>query len=377
MEMPQPSVLDSAFALCLDKLEHIRHLPEFPYATAQGVWQTVTPSEIGFMPAHGSWTVGFTPGMLWLAYRATGDIAYANQALERCRQFLHRKDDDSTHDLGFVFYPSYVQGYELTEEPMLREGAVQAARTLARRFDPRGKFLRAWGPLGTEDRSGETTIDAMMNVALLYWAAEVAGEPWLAEVANMHAMTSSRTLVRRDGGTYHGYEFEPETGKPVRGFTHQGYADESTWPRGQAWGIYGYARSARQASQPEFLRIAEQLADNFLIRLPDDKIPYWDFDDPAIPNVPRDSSAGAIAASGLLELASHEDNPAAATIYRRAATEVLTALYEDSTSRDRPAWQGALMHGTWHRKAGFAVDESLMFGEYYFMEALMKATRTA
>lgn len=368
-----PDSLREAFAFGLRKLETIRALSDFPYATRGGVWQTTRPDELGFMPAHGSWTVGFTPGLLWLAHRASGRHEYAEEALDRCRRFLARKDDDTTHDLGFVFYPSYVQGYQITGEAWLRDGALQAARTLARRFNPAGRFLRAWGPLDTDERAGETTIDAMMNLALLYWAAEAAGEPQLAEIATAHAETSSRTLVRPDGSTYHVYHFDPRSGQPLHGSTHQGYADSSTWPRGQAWGIYGFARSARQAGRPDFLRVAERLADYFLRRLPQDGVPFWDFDDPSIPAAPRDSSAGAIAASGLLELARNEDDPSAAARYRQAAIELLTALWERASSRGQPEQQGILLHGTWHRRAGFAVDESLIFGEYYFMEALAKA----
>jgi unsaturated chondroitin disaccharide hydrolase len=367
------TALREAFDYCLEKLEIIRRLWDFPYATKDGVWQTTSPDELGFMPAHGSWTVGFTPGMLWLAHRATGRAEYADEALARCRRFLARKDDDSTHDLGFVFYPSYVRGYRITGQAWLRDGAVAAARTLARRYNPAGRYLRAWGRLDTDERAGETTIDAMMNLALLYWAAGVTGDGRLAEIASAHAETTARTLVRPDGSTYHVYELDPRTGEPRRGFTHQGYADWSTWPRGQAWGIYGFARSADQAARPDFLRVSERLADHFLRRLPDDRVPFWDFDDPAIPDAPRDSSAGAIAASGLLELATDEDDPAAAARYRQAAVELLLDLYRHASSRGRPEQQGILLHGTWHKAANFAVDESLMFGDYYFMEALARA----
>lgn len=373
MHTTHASVPHEAFALCLEKLEGIRQLPDFPYATRAGSWQTVAPDEVGFMPAHGSWTVGFTPGMLWLAYRATGRGVYADEALARCRRFLQRQNDDSTHDLGFVFYPSYVQGYEATGERWLREGAIAAARTLARRYNQSGRFLRAWGRAGTDDRAGQTTIDAMMNLALLYWAAEAAGEPQLAAIATAHAETSSRTLVRPDGSTYHVYTFDPRTGQPLGGSTHQGYADESTWPRGQGWGLYGFARGARQAARPDFLRVARRLADCFLDRLPTDRVPFWDGDDPAIPNAPRDSSAGAIGAAGLLELARNQGDATAATRYREAAIGLLATLYERSSSRDQPGQQGVLLHGTWHRRAGFAVDESLIFGDYYFMEALATA----
>jgi unsaturated chondroitin disaccharide hydrolase len=373
MASTQSTLLQEAFDFCLEKLEAIRRLADFPYTTRHGVWQTTAPGDLGFMPAHGSWTVGFTPGMLWLAYRATGRREYAEEALDRCRRLLHRKNDDTTHDLGFIFFPSYAQGFDITGEAWLRDGAVEAARTLARRFNSAGRFLRAWGPIGSDERAGQTTIDAMMNLALLYWAAEAADEPALARVATAHAETTSRTLVRPDGSTYHVYEFNLERGEPIRGFTYQGDADESTWSRGQAWAIYGFARSGRQAGRTDFLRVAERLADYFLDRLPEDRVPYWDFDDLAIPNAVRDSSAGAISAAGILELAANEAEPATADRYRQAALEMLAALYERSSSRGQPQQQGVLLHGTWHKKAGFGLDASLVFGDYYFMKALARA----
>lgn len=364
--------LTAALDLCLERLEGMRGLPGFPYATRAGRWLLTQPHETGFMPANPTWVVGFLPGMLWLAYRVTKLTFYADEAIERCARFLHRKDDDSTHDLGFVFYPSYVQGFALTGERWLRDGAVAAARSLARRFNPRGRFLRAWGPLGSADRAGQTTIDAMMNLGLLYWAAEHGGDPTMAEAATAHAETTAKHLVRGDGTTYHVYEFDPASGAPVRGFTHQGYDDGSTWARGQGWGIYGFARTCRQSGSAGFKQTAAQLANWTLDHLPADGIPYWDFADPAIPNAPRDSSAGAIIAAGLLDLADCEDDQAVRERYRAAAGKLLTQLYDGAGTHGLSDQQGILCHGTWHKKAGFAVDESLIFGDYYFMEALVR-----
>ena len=354
------SFLEDAWQLCLEKLERIRQLDGFPYLVENGRWLTTDARATGFMPAHGSWTVGFTPGMLWLADRATGRHAYAEDALVRCRQIAHRQHDDSTHDLGFVFYPSYVQGYALSGEAWLRDGAVQAARSLARRFNPAGRYLRAWGPLDSPERAGQTTIDAMMNLALLYWAAEETGDGDLSAVATAHAETTSRTLVRPDGSTYHVYTFDPSTGQPLGGSTHQGYADESTWLRGQAWGLYGFAQAARYVNRPEFRALAERLADVFMGCLPPDRLPYWD----CSAGEPRDSSAAAVAASGLIEL----DR-------RLEALDLLEALYTSSSSRGRPDQPGVLLHGTWHRPAGYGVDTSIIFGDYYFMEAVWKCSQ--
>ncbi len=365
------ALLREALTFCLDKVGELRQVRDFPYATRAGRWQTVRPDETDYMPAHGSWTVGFTPGLFWLAYAVTGREEYGREALARCRRFTHRADDRTTHDLGFIFYPSYVLGYRLTGESWLREVALKAASTLAGRFNHRGCFLRAWGPPESEDHAGETTIDAMMNLMLLYWAAEAGGNPEFARVATAHAETSARTLVRPDGSTYHVYVFDPRSGQPLAGRTHQGYADWSTWSRGQAWGIYGFAHAAARTGRPDFLETAKRLADYFLGRLPADLVPFWDFDDPAIPEAPRDSSAGAIAACGLLELAAVV-SPADAERYREAAVRLIGALYVQASSRGQPGRDGILLNGTWHRRAGFAVGESLIFGDYYFTEAVVR-----
>ncbi len=369
------SPLADALAFCLRKIDRLKEVPDFPYATRAGRWQTIRPDETDYMPAHGSWTVGFTPGLFWLAYAVTGRDEYAREALQRCRRFSHRAGDRTTHDLGFIFYPSYVQGYQLTGESWLCEVALRAAHTLAGRFNERGRFIRAWGSPDSREHAGETTIDAMMNLMLLFWAAEAGGDPELARIATMHAETSGRTLVRPDGSTYHVYVFDPQSGEPRGGHTHQGYADASTWSRGQAWGIYGFARAAAKTGRADFLETARRLADYFLKRLPEDLIPFWDFDDPEIPGAPRDSSAGAIAACGLLELAAAESSPTGTERYRQAAARVIEALFTRASSRARPDQDGILLHGTWHRKAGFAVDESLVFGDYYFTEAVVRLLR--
>ncbi|WP_461173308.1 glycoside hydrolase family 88 protein [Arthrobacter sp. Z1-9] len=345
-------------------------LTDFPYATKDGKWQTISPDDTGFMPAHGSWTVGFTPGLLWLTSRLTGESRYADAALDRCRRFIERQNDSTTHDIGFVFIPSFVAGFQITEEPWLREGALQAASTLAKRFNRDGKFLRTWGPLGSPERAGETTIDAMMNLELLYWAGSDPTHAELAGVATQHAETSAQFLVRPDGSTYHAFEFDPETGAPIRGFTHQGLRDASTWTRGQAWAIYGFARAARWSGREDFLTTSGRCADYFLAHLPESGVPPWDFDADDINR--RDSSAGAIAAAGLLELASLQTDDQRKEHYRAAAVRLLVALTELCGTAGNPAHDGLLTSGIWHLGAGFAVDEALIYGDYYYMQALTR-----
>jgi unsaturated chondroitin disaccharide hydrolase len=362
--------LRTALQRCVVNANKLMDMPDFPYATKDGKWQTISPADAGFMPAHGSWTVGFTPGLLWLAYRLTDDRRYVDAALERCERFVHRKHDSTTHDIGFVFTPSFIEGYKLTGKDWLREAAVEAATTLASRYNPQGRFLRAWGPLGSQERAGETTIDAMMNLELLYWAASELERSDLATIATSHAETSARFLLRPDGSTYHAYAFDPLTGLPLRGFTHQGLRDDSTWSRGQAWAIYGFANAARWTGREDFAAASSRCAEYFRARLPEHGVPPWDFD--SADQDLHDSSASAIAAAGLLVLASvHPDNDRAER-YRSAAIQLLVALTDRCSTSNRQDHEGLLTSGIWHLTAGFAVDEALIYGDYYYMQALTR-----
>lgn len=366
--MPEP--FQSALQRCIGNAHELIELSGFPYATKNGRWQTVGPADLGFMPAHGSWTVGFTPGLLWLAYSINGEQCYADAALDRCARLVHRKDDSTTHDIGFVFIPSFIEGYRLTGEAWLREAALDAAITLASRYNKHGRFLRAWGPLESQERAGEMTIDALMNLELLYWAAGQLRHSDLGTLATAHAETSVRYLLRPDGSTYHAFAIDPVTGAPLRGFTHQGLSDESVWSRGQAWAIYGFANAAQWTAREEFVAASSRCADYFLARLPEHGVPPWDFDSPAQDLL--DSSAGAIAAAGLQILASVHTDHAAAQHYRTAATKLLLALTERCSTSGRADHQGLLTSGIWHLAADFAVDEALIYGDYYYMQALTR-----
>ena len=366
MTLPEP--LRTALQRCVVNADEMMDLTDFAYATKNGKWQTVSAADVGFMPAHGSWTVGFTPGLLWLAYRLTGEQRYVDAALERCARFVDRKHDSTTHDIGFVFTPSFIEGYRQTGESWLREAALDAATTLASRYNPHGRFLRAWGPLGSDDRAGETTIDAMMNLELLYWAAGELGRSDLATMATSHAETSARMLLRPDGSTYHAYAFNPATGAPLRGFTHQGLRDDSAWARGQAWAIYGFANAGRWTDREDFVAASSRCAEYFLARLSDHGLPPWDFD--AADEDLHDSSAGAIAAAGLLILASVHPDDDAAEYFRGTATQLLVALTERCSTSGHGDHEGLLTSGVWHMAADFAVDEALIYGDYYYMQAL-------
>ena len=275
------------------------------------------------------------------------------------------------HDLGFIFLSTYLPWYELSGDASLRQVLVQAGRTLAMRFLPRGQYLHSFiGPQSL-------FIDIMMNVPLIFYAALESGDAELARIAAAHCRTTLKTLVRADGSTAHEGIFDLETGRFLRQDTHQGLAPDSAWARGLAWSLYGYSKCYALTGQAEFLEVAERNAAYWIAHLPEDGIPYWDFHaDPRQPppwGAQKESSAAAIAASGLLDLARQTADPASRARYEQTALRMLDVLVTpEYLAIDTPGWEGILKHGVYHTRKNLGVDESVMWGEYFFVEALTK-----
>lgn len=321
--------------------------------------------------ADGGWTGAHWTGCLWLAYLHTQDGMLASAARLWTERLAPRQYDTTTHDLGFLFKLSFVLGAGLTGDVSLKAPAVQAAHTLVQRFNPKGKYLQAWGPLdGTAEERGRTIIDAMMNLDLLFWAARETGDQQLAELATGHARTALKYQVRPDWSTAHVANFNPHTGEFVQQATHQGYSATSCWARGQAWAIYGFAESYQYTGDAGFLNASRSLATYFLNRLPPDRIPYWDFDSPALPDDVRDSSAASITAAALLLLAEIETDPAQAESWHAQAIILLERLWQQCSSRNSIE-PSILIHGTRHKPYGF-MEQGLIYGDYYFVEALTR-----
>ena len=215
-------------------------------------------------------------------------------------------------------------------------------------------------------------MDNMINLEMLYWAARNGGDKHLAEIATKHAETTMKYQFREDGGCYHVVLYDPETGDFIKGVTHQGYADNSLWARGQAWAIYAYTFVYRETKDVKFLRFAEKVTDLYLSKLPKDEyVPYWDFDDPAIPNSPKDASAAAVVASALLELSQLEDNPTKAAEYKQASINMLIELSSDKY-QSRELKPSFLLHSTGHLPNGSEIDASINYADYYYIEALIR-----
>jgi unsaturated chondroitin disaccharide hydrolase len=278
--------------------------------------------------------------------------------------------------LGFVFLNSYLPWYQVSGDKQLLEVIVQAGRTLARRFQPKGKYLCSFiGP-------DSLFIDIMMNVPLIQYVANETLDQDLARIAVAHCRTTRDTLVRADGSTAHEGMFDIETGRFLRQSTHQGLHAESAWARGLAWSLYGFSKMYDLTDAMELLKVSERNAEFWISRLPDDKVPFWDFD--ADPNSPpprggqKESSAAAIAASGLLDVAKQTSQPEHAVAYRTTALAMLDALVTPKYLADEtPGWEGILKHGVYHTDKNLGVDESVMWGEFFFVEALTKVVLDA
>jgi unsaturated chondroitin disaccharide hydrolase len=313
------------------------------------------------------WCEGFYPGIFWLLHRHTGEARWADAARRLSRPLEPRQHDRTVHDLGVLFFSTYLREYNLTGDPHCRDVVIQAGRTLALRRQKGGYLASFIGPQSL-------FIDVMMNVGIILYAANATGDDQLREVALEHCRTTQRYLVRDDGGTAHEGIFDLETGRFLRQSTHQGWNAESTWTRGLAWALYGFTAVYRLSGESEYLATARKCADCFSRRSPADKVPNWDFDLP--PDAPQlyDSSAAAIAASGLWDLSEAVTVPAERERYRSAARIALESLCSDRfLARSVPAWEGILMHGIYHFHKGLGVDESVAWGDHFFVEGLVKA----
>ena len=334
----------------------------FSFVTVNGKWAICKEEDWDLnIFSDGYWCNGFWTGMLWLAYKVTKNDKFKKKAYELCKLIESRKNSNKTHDLGFLFSPSFCVGYEITKDNYLKNIALDAANSLLSRFNDKISAITVSGDL---QGSGLTAIDTMMNLPLLWWAYEKTGDRRYYEVACKHAITTIQHFIREDSTTYHIVEFDPNNGQVVRKATLQGYEGESCWSRGQAWAIYGFALAYETSNDKQFLEVAENLADYFIRNLPDDYVPYWDFND--LERWVKDSSAAAIACSGLLTLSELSKRKE----FREIALKILDLLCSHYLAEENK--EGILKHGCFHKPEGIGVDESLIWGDFYFVEALVK-----
>jgi len=331
--------------------------------TREGKWVTVPIRD---------WTSGFFPGILWYMNEMTGEKAFEQSARRWTERLTPIQWFAGSHDVGFMVFCSFGNGYRLRHDESYRAVIIQTAKTLTTRYNPTVGCIRSWDNPKWEF---PVIVDNMMNLELLFWAARNGGTKDMYDIAVRHAETTMRTHIRPDGSTFHVVDFDTATGAVTSRVTHQGYADGSCWARGQAWALYGFTMTYRYTRDPRFLETARKVADYFLRRLPPDHVPYWDFDAPGIPNEPRDASAGAIAASGLLELGGLVESPAERDRYHKGAIAILEALSQPPYMIADQSSLGFLQHAVGSKPAGSEIDVSLIYGDYYFLEALLRYRR--
>ena len=321
------------------------------------------------------WTDGFWTGLLWLCYEYTGDEVFRQQAERNVGSFLNRVEkriELDHHDLGFLYSLSCVAGYKLTGSEKAKRAALLAADKLMERFQETGGFIQAWGELGARDNY-RLIIDCLLNIPLLYWASRATGDRRYEDAAKRHYETACSYVIRDDASAYHTFYFDPETGEPVRGVTRQGYSDDSAWARGQAWGIYGIPLNYRYTRDGSAFPLFEGMANYFLNRLPEDDVCYWDliFGDGS--GQSRDSSAAAVAVCGFHEMGKYlpETDPDKET-YKYAMHRMLRALMTHYTNPDGKPGEPILLHGVYSWHSGKGVDEGNIWGDYFYMEALVR-----
>ncbi|MEP6748123.1 MAG: glycoside hydrolase family 88 protein [Bacteroidota bacterium] len=364
--------VDKQLSYCADQtsktlatLYDYNHIPR-SVANGKTTWNMIS---------YEDWCSGFWPGVLWYVYEYTK----SNQIKKAAEGFSHslfRLADTAAidHDLGFQIYCSIGNGYRLTGDLNYKKVLLKAADTLSKLFNPKVGTILSWPrkvPGVDWPLRHNTIMDNMINLELLFWAAKNGGDRRLYDIAVSHAATTMKNQFRPDYTSYHVVVYDTATGKKIKGITHQGYSNSSMWARGQSWAIYGFTMVYRETKDEKFLDFAQKVTDVYLNKLPADLIPYWDFDAPGIPNAPRDASAAAVTASALLELSTFVTNKAKAKMYREKAEQMLVSL-SSGRYQSRNTNDAFLLHSTGHKPNGSEIDASIIYSDYYYIEALLR-----
>lgn len=323
--------------------------------------------------ASKDWCSGFFPGELWYLYEYTKDNKWLQAAKTYTAFIEQEKYNTTTHDLGFEVYCSFGNGYRLTKDPLYKETIIQAARSLIKRFNPKVGAIKSWDNLNVG--TYPVIVDNMMNLELLFEATRLSGDSTFYKIAVIHANTTLKNHFRANNSSYHIVNYDPETGNIIKKKTGQGYADESAWARGQAWGLYGYTLCYRETRDKKYLQQAENIA-RFILNdpnMPKDLVPYWDYNAPDKITQPRDASAAAITAAALYELSTYSLNGKG---YRSTANKIVNNL---TAYRAKPNGSKGflLLHSTGNKPANSEIDVPIIYADYYYLEALTRQQRIA
>lgn len=324
------------------------------------------------MVASRDWTSGFFPAELWYFYEYTKDKKWLDLAKKYTADIRKEQYNRGTHDLGFMIYCPFGNGYRLTKDTAYRAVIIQAAKSLSTRFNKTAGVLKSWDHNGDKWRY-PVIIDNMMNLELLFEATKMTGDSSFYKIAVSHADNTIKNHFRSDFSSYHVVDYDTlKAGNVLQKVTAQGYANESAWARGQAWALYGYTLCFRETKNNKYLSQADGIA-GFILNnkiTPADGIPYWDYNDPGIPNVSRDASAAAITASALYELAKYSVK---GKKYKASADKILSSLNLKYTSKFGDNYGFILEHSTGHLPAKSEIDVPINYADYYYLEALLRS----
>ena len=359
--------------------DRVFELAEYQFAKMdEQLTETTVPKSTRFgllVPSESkSWTSGFYPGSLWYTYLYTGNEEIKALAEKNTEKLYIETQVVRSHDIGFMVNCSYGNAYRITGDEKYREPFINAAHLLATRFNPTVGLTLSWNV--TPKRKHwhyPVIIDNMMNLELLTKAHKLSGVDSLLNVALTHANTTMKNHFRPDYTTWHVVDYDPETGDIRMKVTHQGYADDSAWSRGQAWAVYGYTMMYREVSEPAYLAQAENIAKMLLERLPEDGIPYWDFDSPDAPDSQRDASAGAIMASAFIELSGYTaDKQLSKALMKMAEKQIRTLASDEYLAQPDRNGYFLLKHSVGSYPSDTEVNVPLTYADYYFLEALLR-----
>ena len=367
-EKVTPDWLQHQLNKMIEKLEKNmqRYGTQFPSACATDGKYRIKPND--------DWTNGFWTGMLCIAYEVTKNKKFLDLVVQNIESFQERLDQHFVldhHDIGFLYSLSVGAAYKITGKESYKQTLLQAANLLTARYHANGNFIQAWGKYG-EGKEYRLIIDSFLNLPLLFTATKLSGDDRYDKIATSHYQTLLKTVFRDNASTYHTYYFDTETGAPDHGATHQGNSDQSTWARGQAWAILGIPLNEDELHSIEFPKIYKEVTDLFINHLPEDLIPYWDFDFTDENPSAKDSSSAAIVACGLLEVEKFDVYADA----QKIAKGLIYQLGEKYANLNQPENEGLLLHGVYAFSEGKGIDEPNLWGDYFYLEALMRLTKS-
>ncbi|AXT51587.1 glucuronyl hydrolase [Aquimarina sp. BL5] len=318
------------------------------------------------------WTSGFFAGSLWLIYEITGDDKYSDKAKKWTAFIEKEKNNDRTHDMGFKVFCSFGNGYKITNDESYKSIILESAQTLSTRYNSTIGSIRSWD-FNKEEWQFPVIIDNMMNLELLFEASNYSEDSKYYEIAEQHAKTTLKNHFRNNNSSYHVVDYDTITGNIRSKVTHQGFGNESSWARGQAWGLYGFIMAYRYTKNVEFLEQSKKIAGFLMnhINLPEDAIPYWDFDAPNIPSEPRDASAATVIASGLIELYEHTGDKKYLDFSDRIMSNLSSIKYIIQNESNIPF---ILNHSTGNWPKNDEINGPISYADYYFLEAILRRT---